>query len=105
MSSKKFLSTKKTAQQTISISPALKDWITRYVHVNYQKNQEDSRFKSVSAFICEIMEGIMVLFQNGKTINDLDKVQDKIRHYNTPQKHSKDTIQREGAGSFLPLID
>ena len=77
MSSKKFLSTKKTAQQTISISPALKDWITRYVHVNYQKNQEDSRFKSVSAFICEIMEGIMVLFQNGKTINDLNIVQDK----------------------------
>ena len=77
MSSKKFLSTKKTAQQTISISPALKDWITRYVHVKYRKNQEDYRFKSVSAFYNYIMESIMDLFKNGKTINDLKRVQDK----------------------------
>jgi len=77
MSSKKFLSTKKTAQQTISISPALKDWITRYVHVNHQKNQEDHRFKSVSAFYNFVMERIMVLFKKGKTLDDLERIEDK----------------------------
>ena len=77
MSSKKFLSTKKTAQQTISISPALKDWIKRYVHVNYSKNQKDDRFKSVSAFYNHVMERIMVLFKKGKTLDDLERVEDK----------------------------
>ncbi|MFX1457349.1 MAG: hypothetical protein ACFFDB_18440 [Promethearchaeota archaeon] len=77
MSSKKFLSTKKTAQQTISISPALKDWITRYVHVKNQKNQEDYRFKSVSAFYNYVMEKIMDLFKKGKTIDDLERIEDK----------------------------
>ncbi|MFW9821793.1 MAG: hypothetical protein ACFFE4_02595 [Candidatus Thorarchaeota archaeon] len=77
MSSKKFLSTKKTAQQTISISPSLKDWITRYVHVNRRKNQEDYRFKSVSAFYNYVMEKIMDLFKKGKTIDDLERIEDK----------------------------
>jgi len=49
--SKKFLSNKKTAQQSISISPALKDWIQRYVNMNHRESPNDMRFKSVSAFI------------------------------------------------------
>ncbi|HEC39008.1 hypothetical protein LCGC14_0596490 [marine sediment metagenome] len=77
MSSQKFLSNKKTSHQTISISPALKEWIIRYVKVNHQKNQEDSRFKSVSSFYYYIMERIMVLFKKGKTLDDLEKVEDK----------------------------
>ena len=77
MSSQKFLSNKKTSQQTISISPALKEWIIRYVKVNHKKNQEDTRFKSVSSFYNYIMERIMVLFKKGKTLDDLEKVEDK----------------------------
>ncbi|KKK46198.1 hypothetical protein LCGC14_0544090 [marine sediment metagenome] len=77
MSSKKFLSNKKTSQQSISISPALKDWIIRYVKVNHRKNQEDDRFKSVSSFFNYVMEKIMVLFKKGKTLDDLEKVEDK----------------------------
>jgi len=101
MSSKKFLSTKKTAQQTISISPALKDWITRYVHVNHRKNQETDRFKSVSAFICEIMETIMILFQNGKTINDLKKVQ----NIKAKRIKSKDIFERFSFNATIPLYE
>ena len=77
MSSKKFLSTKKTAQQTISISPALKDWITRYVHVNHRKNLDDERFKSVSAFYNYVLEKILSLFKKGKTLDDLERIEDK----------------------------
>jgi len=102
MSSKKFLSTKKTAQQTISISPALKDWITRYVHVKYRKNQEDYRFKSVSAFYNYIMESIMVLFNNGKTINDLNRVQDKKVK---GEKKVKGLFERFSFNATIPLYE
>ncbi len=77
MSSKKFLSTKKTAQQTISISPALKDWITRYVRVNHQKNQKDDRYKSVSAFYNYVMEKTLSLYKKGKTLDDIERIEDK----------------------------
>ena len=73
----KFLSTKKTAQQTISISPALKDWISRYVNVNHRKNQDDERFKSVSAFYNYVLEKILSLFKKGKTLDDLERIEDK----------------------------
>ena len=77
MSSKKYLSNKKTSQQTISISPALKDWVKRYVNVNRRNNPDDERFKSVSAFYNHILEKIMQLFQKGKTLNDIERVEDK----------------------------
>ncbi|MHA2281033.1 MAG: hypothetical protein ACXAC5_09285 [Promethearchaeota archaeon] len=77
MSSKKFLSIKKTAQQTISISPALKDWIIRYVNVNHRKNKDDERFKSVSAFYNYVLEQILSLFNKGKTLDDLERIEDK----------------------------
>ncbi|MHA2036828.1 MAG: hypothetical protein ACW98X_10365 [Promethearchaeota archaeon] len=77
MSSKKFLSTKKTAHQTISISPALKDWISRYVNVNHRKNLDDERFKSVSAFYNYVLERIMTIFKKGKTLDDLERIEDK----------------------------
>ncbi len=41
--SKKFLSNKRTSKQTIVISPALKEWIERYVNVNRRKNPGDER--------------------------------------------------------------
>ncbi|MFX0138221.1 MAG: hypothetical protein ACFFDN_31560, partial [Candidatus Hodarchaeota archaeon] len=73
MSPKKYLSNKKTAQQTISISPALKDWIQRYTNVNRKKNPNDDRFKSVSAFYNYVLEKVMVSLEQGKTLDDFDR--------------------------------
>jgi len=77
MTSKKFLSNKKTTQQTISISPSLKEWIVRYVSVNNKKNPKDERFKSISAFYNHVLENIMELFRKGKTLDDFERVEDK----------------------------
>ena len=77
MSSKKFLSNKKTAQQTISISPALKDWLKRYVSVKHKEDLDDERYKSISAFYNNILENMMELFRKGKTIDDFKRVEDK----------------------------
>ena len=77
MSSKKFLSKKKTSTQSISISPALKDWIQRYVNVNKGKNPKDERYKSISSFYNHVLEEIMVLFKKGKTLDDLERIEDK----------------------------
>ena len=77
MTSKKYLSKKKTAQQTISISPALKEWIERYVRVNHQNNPEDERYRSVSSFYTFIMEKVMDILTKGKTLEDFDAFPDK----------------------------
>ncbi len=77
MTKKKYLSNKKTAQQTISISPALKDWVKRYVNVNHRKNPNDERFKSVSTFYNHVLEEILKLFEKGKTLDDFERVEDK----------------------------
>lgn len=77
MTTKKYLSNKKTTQQTISTSPALKDWIKRYVKVQHDKFPNDERFKSVSAFYTDVMEQVMDIFEKGKTLDDLDNVVDK----------------------------
>jgi hypothetical protein len=76
MTSKKYLSNKKTAQQTISISPALKDWIERYVNVNHRKNPEDKRFNSISSFYNYVMEKSMESFEKGKTLDDFERFVD-----------------------------
>ena len=68
--SKKYLSVKKTAQQTISISPALKDWIERYVRVNKKSHPKDQRFKSISSFYTYILEKSMEILNYGKTLDD-----------------------------------
>ena len=68
--SKKYLSEKKTAQQTISISPALKDWIERYVSVNKKKAPKDESFKSISSFYNYVMEKSMEILSYGKTLDD-----------------------------------
>ncbi len=77
MSSKKYLSNKKTAQQTISISPALKDWLKRYVSVKHTEDLDDERYKSISSFYNYILENMLELFKKGKTIDDLKRVEDK----------------------------
>ncbi len=77
MTTKRYMSNKKTSQQTISISPSLKDWIRRYVSVMHKKNPEDENYKSVSAFYCSVMENILQIFEEGKTLDDFDKNVDK----------------------------
>ena len=76
MTSKKYLSKKKTAQQTISISPALKDWIERYVRVNHQSNPKDERYRSISSFYTFVMEKVMDILTKGKTLEDFDAFAD-----------------------------
>ncbi len=71
MSSEKTLSKKKITQQTISISPALKDRIEQYVIENQKKNLKDKRFKSVSAFYTSVFEKLMDILEQGKTLDDL----------------------------------
>ena len=60
MTSEKYLSQKKTTNQTISISPALKEWLQRYVRVEHHKFPEDKRFKSVLAFITHYIKVALV---------------------------------------------
>jgi len=96
MSDKKYLSTKKTAQQTISISPALKDWIKRYVNVHQKKDSNDERFKSVSSFITYILDNVMKLFKEGKTIEDFKRVEDQVY---------KDFFDKFTFKATIPLYD
>ena len=70
MTSERPLSKKKTTQQTISISPALKDRIERYVNENNEEYPKDNRFKSISAFYNYVMEKSMDSFEKGKTLDD-----------------------------------
>jgi len=96
MSNKKYLSNKKTAQQTISISPALKDWIKRYVNVKHREEPNDKRFKSVSSFITYILDNIMKLFKEGKTIEDFKRVEDQVY---------KDFFDKFTFKATIPLYD
>jgi hypothetical protein len=96
MTKKKYLSNKKTAQQTISISPALKDWIRRYVNVNHREDPNDERFKSVSSFITYILDNIMKLFEEGKTIEDFKRVEDQVY---------KDFFDKFTFKATIPLYD
>lgn len=76
MTPKKFLSTKKTSRQTISISPALKEWISRYVKHMRKKHPKDERYDSISAFYTYVMEKAMNAFEKGKTLDDFDRFLD-----------------------------
>ena len=92
--SKKFLSEKKTAQQTISISPALKDWIERYVNVTKKDFPKDKRFKSISSFYNYIMEKSMEILSHGKTLDDFQMFVDH---------QTKDFFEKLTFRAFIPL--
>ncbi|MEE9378793.1 MAG: hypothetical protein V3V33_12245 [Candidatus Lokiarchaeia archaeon] len=66
------LSKKKITQQTISITPKLKDQIENYVIENQKKNPNDKRFKSISAFYNFVMGKTMENFEKGKTLDDFE---------------------------------
>ncbi|MFX0140972.1 MAG: hypothetical protein ACFFDN_45455 [Candidatus Hodarchaeota archaeon] len=72
MASERSLSKKKITQQTISISPALKNKIEGYVNENYKQHPEDKRFKSISAFYNYVLDKTMNIFEKGKTLDDLE---------------------------------
>jgi hypothetical protein len=76
MTSERPLSTKKVTQQTISISPALKNRIEQYINENKQKNPNDKRFKSVSSFYNSVLEKLMDSLEQGKTLDDLSALAD-----------------------------
>jgi len=77
MASDRPLSKKKITQQTISISPALKDRIEQYVIENHKKYPDDNRFKSISAFYNYVMDKSMDCFEQGKTIDDFKAFVDR----------------------------
>lgn len=82
MPSQKPLSKKKITQQTISISPALKDKIERYIIDNNKKNPKDEKFKSVSRFYNFVMKRVMECFEKGKTLDDFEAfVDSKIQSF------------------------
>ena len=96
MTSKKYLSNKRTAQQTISTSPAIKDWVTRYVHINHKKKPNDERYRSISSFYNYIMENILELFEEGKTIDDLKRLE---------HKKTRDFFDRFTFKATIPLYE
>jgi len=77
MTTKRYLSEKKTASQNIAISPALKDWVERYVKAMHKEHPEDESYKSISAFYCTVMENILKAFEKGKTLEDFDRMLDR----------------------------
>jgi hypothetical protein len=78
MTPERQLSKKKTTQQTISTSPALKARIEEYVNENHKKYPTDNRFKSISAFHNYVMEKTMECFDKGKTLDDFESFSDGV---------------------------
>lgn len=69
-------SKKKTSQQTISISPELKERIEKYVMINQEKNPKDKRFRSISSFYTSVLEKIMDCFDKKKSLDDFESFVD-----------------------------
>ncbi|MHA1986725.1 MAG: hypothetical protein ACW98D_08810 [Promethearchaeota archaeon] len=67
---------KKSTQQTISISPELKERIENYVMINQEKFPDDKRFRSISSFYTNVMEQVLECFEKGKTLDDFDSFVD-----------------------------
>jgi len=70
------LSKKKITQQTISITPDLKERIENYVLENQEKYPNDRRFKSVSAYYNYVLEKTLDCFNRGKTLDDFENYVD-----------------------------
>lgn len=77
MSDESSLSDKKITRQTISISPALREAIIKYVHKMQKKDPDDERYKSISAFFTYVMENALKAFKKGKSLDDLKEIAHK----------------------------
>ena len=102
MTTKRYLSNKKTTQQTISISPSLKDWIRRYVSVMHKKKPEEEYYKSISAFYCYILEKVLKIFQEGKSLDDFDRLV-SFKRETGPNKYEHRYYYELGTGNALYL--
>jgi hypothetical protein len=67
---------KKPTQQTISITPKLKERVDNYVKDHQKKDPNDKRFKSVSALYTYVMETVLDCFDKGKSLEDLEHLAD-----------------------------
>ncbi len=74
MSSKKFLSNKKTERVTIVLPSSLKERIVRYYNEQQGKNPHDKNFKSLSSTIHFLMENVMNFFKENKSLDDIKKI-------------------------------
>ncbi|MHA1913866.1 MAG: hypothetical protein ACW97V_05795 [Promethearchaeota archaeon] len=72
MPSEKKSSTKKITQQTISITPELRERVEKFVLENHEKNPNDKRFKSISSYYSFILEKTMDCFREGKNLDDFE---------------------------------
>jgi len=82
MSHKQFLSEKKTTRMTITTSPALKDWIKRYVKSKQKEFPSDIRYQSISSFCHETLEGVMNIYEKGKTLDDFQRLTNQdVKHF------------------------
>ncbi len=63
--------------QTISTSPALKEWLKRYIRINKKKNPEAERYKSISALYRYIIENAIKILETGKTLDEFKDYVDK----------------------------
>ncbi|MFW9894544.1 MAG: hypothetical protein ACFFD7_01925 [Candidatus Thorarchaeota archaeon] len=89
-------SKKKTAQQTIAISPKLKERIEKYVFENHQKFPRDKRFRSISGFYTSVMEQTLDCFEKGKTLDDFEKFVDS---------EIKDFFERISFNGLIPYYE
>ena len=77
MTSKNFLSNKKNIKISFSTSPALMDWIKRYVNKQRSNQPNDERYRSISSFIHYSLENLMKIFEKEKSLDDFDRFLDR----------------------------
>ncbi|MEJ2250635.1 MAG: hypothetical protein P8Y70_16060 [Candidatus Lokiarchaeota archaeon] len=78
------MSKKKADRITITISPYLKDWITRYVKEQHERYPTEDYYKSTSSFITFLLDSNLKMFEKGTTLEDFEEEPDKsvINLYN-----------------------
>ncbi|MBD3213830.1 MAG: hypothetical protein GF311_14570 [Candidatus Lokiarchaeota archaeon] len=96
MTPKRYLSKKKTAKQTISISPELKAGIEKIRHRKKRENPGDERYKSISSFYTTIMEQMLQFLETGNKIQDL---------YKYPDSNLKDFFENFSFKGVAPVYE
>lgn len=77
MTRKKHLSEKVTSTQNIALSPALKEYLNRYVRVQHEKFPKKEEYSKFSAFCRHVLENVLDMFERGKSFADFDRLVDK----------------------------
>jgi len=87
------LESKRTEKQTVSISPALKDWIERFVQKKHNENPDNEKYRSISAFYNYILQCALNFLKSSKNLEDLNK----------QRKESKDDLESLTFRAILSL--